>query len=92
MKVRWSKQAKRDRLNIFRYIKEESPDAAKRMNEIFDASTDKLKKFPNLGKPGRLPGTRELVVHKRYLLVYEVQQQGINIYALLHTSRQWPKR
>jgi hypothetical protein len=40
----------------------------------------------------KYPGTRELVPHESYLLVYEVViQETVWILALVHTARQWPQ-
>lgn len=43
-----------------------------------------------MGKPGRIMGTRELVVHRHYFLVYELHTDTVYILAVVHTSRQWP--
>lgn len=43
-----------------------------------------------MGRPGRAPGTQELVVHPNYIVIYDVTDDAIRILHLLHTSRQWP--
>lgn len=43
-----------------------------------------------LGRPGKIPGTRELIPHENYRLVYEVQDDTVWVLALIHTARQWP--
>jgi toxin ParE1/3/4 len=43
-----------------------------------------------LGHIGRVPGTRELIPHESYRLVYEVEADTVWILALVHTARQWP--
>jgi hypothetical protein len=50
----------------------------------------KLADFPDLGRAGAIPGTRELIPHSSYRLVYEIEQDTLWILALIHTSRQWP--
>lgn len=43
-----------------------------------------------MGRPGQIPGTRELIPHESYRLVYEVQAGTVWILALVHTARLWP--
>jgi plasmid stabilization system protein ParE len=43
-----------------------------------------------LGKPGQIPGTREMIPHESYRLVYEVNGQTVWVLALVHTARLWP--
>lgn len=46
--------------------------------------------FPNMGRQGRVSGTRELVVHPNYLLVYDVVGDRVRILRVLHAAMQWP--
>lgn len=43
-----------------------------------------------MGRPGQIPGTRELIPHESYRLVYEVLADTVWILALVHTARPWP--
>lgn len=45
-----------------------------------------------MGRPGRRKGTRELVAHPSYLLIYDVSGRTIRILRVMHTARQWPPR
>ncbi|WP_313517846.1 type II toxin-antitoxin system RelE/ParE family toxin [Brevundimonas sp.] len=45
---------------------------------------------PGLGRVGRVPGTRELVAHQNYVLVYDVVDDQVRILRVLHAARQWP--
>jgi toxin ParE1/3/4 len=48
---------------------------------------------PKLGAPGRIPGTRELVIPKTpYIVPYRVRGTKIEIARVYHTSRRWPDR
>jgi plasmid stabilization system protein ParE len=48
---------------------------------------------PGMGRPGRVPGTRELVVLKtKYIVPYRVRGETIEILRVFHTSRRLPKR
>ena len=72
MKVFWAAAAERDRADILAYISEDNPLAAIRMDEIFAEAASRLGEHPFLGKAGLIPGTRELIPHESYRLVYEV--------------------
>jgi toxin ParE1/3/4 len=87
LKVRWSEEADRDRDEIIGYIWADNPLAARRMD---DAAANRLAVFPRLGREGAIPGTRELIPHPIYRLVYEITDSEIIIHALIHAARQWP--
>lgn len=92
MKVFWASAAEQDRADIIDYISRDNPLAAIRMDELFAEAAGRLTKHPQLGKAGRIPGTRELIPHESYRLVYEVQGDTVWILALVHTARRWPGR
>lgn len=90
MKVLWATAAEQDRADIFDTISRENPLAAVRMDALFSESADRLAAHPNLGKRGLIHGTRELIPHQSYRLVYEVRDDAVWILALVHTARMWP--
>jgi addiction module RelE/StbE family toxin len=90
MKVRWTPQAEQDRNDIWDYIAADSPMAAAKMDELFARSVTKLVDFPNIGRVGQIAGTRELIVHESYRLVYEIDAQTVWILTLVSTARRWP--
>ncbi|PSJ59128.1 type II toxin-antitoxin system RelE/ParE family toxin [Kumtagia ephedrae] len=90
MKVRWSEDAEQDRNEIFDFIEADNPIAAAKMDLLFENAAERAAKFPHMGRPGELPGTRELIPHPSYRLVYEIQDDAIYVHAILHTARQWP--
>lgn len=90
MRVRWSDGADQDREDIVGYIWLDNPSAARRVDAMFDDATSRLSKFPRLGKDGAIPGTRELLPHPNYRLVYQIRDAEIIVLALIHTARQWP--
>ena len=83
-------EARQDRRAVFDYIEMRDVRAALEMDKLFSRKANKLTTVPQLGKPGRVPGTRELVAHKRYVLVYEVAGDQIQVLRVLHTARKWP--
>ena len=90
MRVLWTLVAEQDRADIVDTIAEDNPLAAIRMDELFEAAVGRLAEHPLLGRVGKVPGTRELIPHESYRLVYEVQADTVWILALVHTARLWP--
>ncbi len=90
MKVFWTPEAEQDRSDIWDYIAADNPGAAVRMDKIFSDAAARLAKHPNIGKTGKVSGTREVIPHESFRLVYEIDGHEIWILALVHTARQWP--
>lgn len=90
MKVVWTPEAQQDREEIWDFIVLDNPQAAIRMDELFSNAVAKLADFPQPGQPGKISGTRELIPHESYRIVYEIQQETVWILALIHTAGQWP--
>lgn len=88
MQVRWTPEAEEDRFAIWAYIAENNPEAAVRMDVLFSAAAANLAEQPQLGR--KISGTRELIPHENYRLVYEVTGQTVWILALVHVARLWP--
>jgi addiction module RelE/StbE family toxin len=60
------------------------------MDELFADSVAMLADFPLMGRVGIIPGTRELILHESYRVVYEVEEEVVWIMALVHAARLWP--
>jgi addiction module RelE/StbE family toxin len=90
MKVFWTADAIQDRLDIWEYIARDNQDAASNMDQLFSIAATWLTDYSSLGKSGKIQGTRELIPHENYRLVYEINDETVWILALIHTSRQWP--
>ena len=87
----WSSVAIADRDAVFDYIAADSSNAAARIDERILNRTDLLVDFPKIGRSGRLPGTRELVIPGTpYLIVYRVTPELILILRILHGAQHWP--
>ena len=92
MQLVWSAFALADRDGIFTYIETDSPRAAIAVDEKIAASTRRLLAFPESGRPGRVSGTRELVVSGTpYIAAYAVTQNTVRILRVLHGAQQWPE-
>jgi addiction module RelE/StbE family toxin len=90
MDLFWTPEAIADREDIYDHIEADKPTAALALDEIFSEKAWLLIHHPNLGRKGRVMGTRELVVHPNYLLVYDVADERVRILRVLHAAMQWP--
>jgi len=90
MRVFWASAAEQDRSDIIDYTGQRNPLAAIRMDELFAQWAARLAEHPLLGQAGLIPGTRELIPHEDYRLVYEVLSDTVWILALVQTTRTWP--
>ncbi|WP_031359207.1 type II toxin-antitoxin system mRNA interferase toxin, RelE/StbE family [Caballeronia sordidicola] len=90
MKVVWTPEAEQDRDEVWEYIAADSVAAAARMDQLFSDTAARLVDFPELGRPGKIAGTRELIPHDNYRLVYEIDGDTVWMLALIHTARLWP--
>jgi addiction module RelE/StbE family toxin len=88
--VFWTPEAQQDRADIWDYIASDNPIAAARMDALFSAAAARLLAHPQLGRTGTVPGTRELIPHESYRLVYEIDGDLVWVLALVHTARLWP--
>jgi len=93
VQVRWLRTALRNLDEEATYIAADDPQAAQLMVERVLNAVEVLATQPALGRPGRVPGTRELVVTKtRYLVPYRVRGQVVEVLRVFHTSRRPPQR
>jgi toxin ParE1/3/4 len=94
MIVRWSPEAIEDLASLRAYIAEHNPGAAKRTVLLILRGVDQLlSSHPEIGRPGRVPGTRELVIERTpYIVPYRVRDNRIQVLRAYHTARRWPER
>lgn len=76
MKVVWTPEALQDRSDIWDYIVADNPRAAVGMDERFSKAGARLAMHPMLGRIGTIPGTRELIPHESYRIIYEVDGEA----------------
>ena len=92
MRIEWSLFAQADRDAIFDYIEADNPRAAISVDECLRGQVEKLAKFPELGRPGRVERTRELVILQTpYIAAYRIVGDTVLILRVLHGARQWPE-
>ncbi len=93
VKIRWLSDAVIDLTEIRDYIASDKPDTARNVAVRIKNEISRLKEHPGIGRPGRVEGTRELVVSDLpYIIPYRVKKNAIEILRVLHGAREWPKK
>jgi toxin ParE1/3/4 len=89
----WSPRAIAHLADLRAYITRDNPDAANRIGSTLLAAVERLAELPNLGRPGRIAGTRELVVPGTpYVIPYRMRGDRLEVIAVFHGRQKWPKR
>jgi toxin ParE1/3/4 len=93
VKIVWLTGAKRSRDSQIAYIADRSPRAAIAMGDAISGAVSRLKDHPRSGRPGRVKGTRELVVSGTpYVIAYRVETSAVVILRVMHGAQRWPRR
>ncbi|MDO8757518.1 MAG: type II toxin-antitoxin system RelE/ParE family toxin [Elusimicrobiota bacterium] len=91
MKISWTRLALTDLESAHRYIAEENPPAAARIVKQIKTALQAISRHPEIGRPGRVAGTRELIVSGTpFILPYRIKVKRIEVLALIHGARRWP--
>jgi toxin ParE1/3/4 len=92
MNIVWSPEAIQDLISLRAYVAEESPAGARRIVlHILHNVERLLPDNPHMGRPGRVPGTRELVIpHTPYVVPYRLRRDVVQILRVYHSARRWP--
>ena len=88
--LEWLEAARADLLAIVDYISDDNPDAAQRLKDDIEAKAAQLRAFPRLYRPGRVEGTREMIVWSNYIIVYQEDAFAVRVLRVLHAAQQWP--
>ena len=92
MTLVWAPRAIRHLEELRAYIAQDSPAAAGRIAAMLLEAVERLAERPSLGRPGRVAGTRELVVPDTpFVIPYRVRADRVEIIAVFHGRQQWPK-
>jgi len=92
MILEWSVFAIADREAIFDYIESDSPQAAADVDDRIRVSVESLRQFPEMGRPGRVEGTRELIIQRTpYIAAYRREENTVRVLRVLHGAQQWPE-
>jgi len=91
--VVWSPRAIAHLAHLRSYIAHEDPDAASRTAALLLDAVERLAALPSLGRPGRVTGTRELVVpDTSYVICHKLRRDRLDVVAVFHGRQQWPRR
>ncbi len=90
LRLIWSAEALDDLRMIIDYIAPRNASAAERLLATIQNAAEQLPHHPYMYRLGRVPGTREALVHPNYIMVYSVGQEAIEILALVHARQQYP--
>lgn len=88
--LEWRATARADLLAIIDYISDDNPDAAQQLKDEIEAKAARLPEHPKLYRQGRIHGTREMVVHANYVVIYVEDDNAVSILRVLHAAQQWP--
>ena len=93
MQVKWLRNAAKNLNDATEHIADDNPKVAREFFIHTIESVNKLVQYPELGRAGRVPGTRELVIFGYpYIVPYRIKDGNVEILRVFHTSRMWPKK
>ena len=92
MRIRWTRRASRNLDAIESYVEVDDPVAAAKTVLKVTRAVSRLAEHPQLGRAGRVPGTRELLVAGTpYIAAYRVKGRIVEILVVLHGAMRWPE-
>ena len=93
MRVRWGPRALENLDAEAACIARDDPAAAVRIVHIIEETVDLLQRHPALGRPGRVAGTRELVIAGTpYIVPYRIRDKEVQVLRVFHGARRWPSK
>lgn len=92
MTIIWTRRAQRNLNELRQYIAIDSPQNSILIAKRIVEAVGLLATQPNMGRPGRLRETRELVISATpYIVAYRTDRSELTLIAIFHTSQKWPK-
>lgn len=91
LKIRWTTTAADDLQSAHDFLAEQSQVQADKVIQRILSAIDVLERFPEMGRPGRVQGTRELVI-KPFVVAYRIRNSEVHILSVLHAARKWPEK
>jgi toxin ParE1/3/4 len=90
LKLKWRPLAENDLFDILDYIGQDDPDAALTLVKMIHEKAEALRSRPKMYREGRIRGTREMVVHRNYVVFYRVSEDTVTIQRVKHARQQRP--
>jgi toxin ParE1/3/4 len=91
VRIEWLPQTERNLGAQLEWIAKHNPLAAVDMGDAIHAAVSRLADYPAIARPGRVAGTRELVVvGTPYIVVYRIEASAVVVLRVLHTAQRWP--
>jgi toxin ParE1/3/4 len=91
MTLTWTRTALQDLKHLHDYIADDNPDAARKMVSRIREAASRLRRNPRIGRVGRVPETRELVIAGTpYIVAYRIEGRQVQIVAVIHGAQRWP--
>jgi toxin ParE1/3/4 len=92
LNISWTRIAVQDLRAVWDFVGSDNEAAADKIIRRIFSAIEQLQRHPSLGRPGRVPGTRELVIiGTPYIVSYCSIRQEIQILAIVHGARRWPE-
>jgi toxin ParE1/3/4 len=92
MAVKWLVGALKNLAAIAEHIAEDKPERASTFVREIREKTNRLQDFPSIGRAGRVAGTRELVVHNNYIIIYRMKSANVEILRIHHAAQKQPNK
>lgn len=93
MRVQWTDPAAANLWAIAEYFAVDSPVAALAIYDEIERQVAELADHPHIGRPGRVKGSRELVVNRTpYIVAYRVDRGAVVILRVIHGAQRWPRK
>lgn len=93
MKIVWSRRTIQHLVSLRKFIAKDSDQNAALVAKRILESVDLLQSHPEMGRPGRVLGTRELVIPDApYIVPYRVRRDRLELIAVFHGHQKWPSK
>jgi toxin ParE1/3/4 len=86
----WRPSARRKLLHFIDYVSDRDEQAATRLLATIEEAVEFARQFPHAYRIGRKPGTREIVAHPNYIVVYAILPDRIRVISVLHARQKYP--
>jgi addiction module RelE/StbE family toxin len=89
--LRWEADALRQFQDTIAYIAAHDLPAAESLAQDIAGRLELVLQFPDMGRKGRIAGSRELVVHPNYIVIYAVRETSVDVIRFLHSRQLYPQ-